>query len=492
GLESHSAAIFVQSADANGKELLFVKLTDAALRGLEEAARHSRGQTGFVSFDGPANELQLPGGSSFALAISDAVQGSDQLDLVQPAGAQPHQSGHPTIGRLGAVLKKVTVQAKDDVYSNTKEKITQADQNEKRVRTKELKSNSSAKQRLLKRSLNSGHLSSGAAPPKRPATPLGGGHGSRPTPPHAAATTAGSRSLRDHVIHLLAVRPYNQAELLIRLRQNNLTVEAPALTRVLDEVGRLEPNRSRYILLPGLLAQVSLDWPLYSQTEKERLRDRKAALQQRQTAAAPVTGSIVSSSSAAAAANAKDKDAATPVASSASVAPTQSSNSQPLPHQPAPPPVQSSQQSADSSSPSSEASPTIALAAASAPASASASASAAAAPEDDLKPIVSAADRARYKTEYDRDYPEYRRLWDRIRSVTVKAMELEQQLEKQSRGSPGYEATCERIIELYKHCQSQPEFRLDAEHFMTMEKRLRRIRQLIVDYDRYKAAGLAS
>uniref|UniRef100_A0A1I8G8S3 ELL domain-containing protein n=4 Tax=Macrostomum lignano TaxID=282301 RepID=A0A1I8G8S3_9PLAT len=256
GLESHSAAIFVQSADANGKELLFVKLTDAALRGLEEAARHSRGQTGFVSFDGPANELQLPGGSSFALAISDAVQGSDQLDLVQPAGAQPHQSGHPTIGRLGAVLKKVTVQAKDDVYSNTKEKITQADQNEKRVRTKELKSNSSAKQRLLKRSLNSGHLSSGAAPPKRPATPLGGGHGSRPTPPHAAATTAGSRSLRDHVIHLLAVRPYNQAELLIRLRQNNLTVEAPALTRVLDEVGRLEPNRSRYILLPGLLAQV--------------------------------------------------------------------------------------------------------------------------------------------------------------------------------------------------------------------------------------------
>lgn len=127
---------------SNNKELIFVKLTDSALKAIEEFQRNqyklgtavnpsiqfANGQ-GYLSFpSGNGNNVQ-----KFSFSISD-IEGGGSMECIQQSQGQQLQN-------MGHIQHKMRIHANDDVYEKTRERMAAVEENQKNKCTREIKPN---------------------------------------------------------------------------------------------------------------------------------------------------------------------------------------------------------------------------------------------------------------------------------------------------------------------------------------------------------------
>ncbi|KAG7222408.1 hypothetical protein INR49_016267 [Caranx melampygus] len=90
---------------------------------------------------------------------------------------------------------------------------------------------------------------------------------------------ADQKPLRERIIHLLALKPYRKPELLLWLERERASPKDKAeLSPILEEVAKVNPKDSSYLLRDDYYRHVQRDWPGYSEEERQlisRLLARK-------------------------------------------------------------------------------------------------------------------------------------------------------------------------------------------------------------------------
>lgn len=88
--------------------------------------------------------------------------------------------------------------------------------------------------------------------------------------------------MKERIIHLLALKPYRKPELLLWLERERATPKDKAeLGAILEEVAKVNPKDSSYLLRDDFYKHVQRDWPGYSEEERQlisRLLARKLQL----------------------------------------------------------------------------------------------------------------------------------------------------------------------------------------------------------------------
>uniref|UniRef100_A0A1I8G8G5 OCEL domain-containing protein n=1 Tax=Macrostomum lignano TaxID=282301 RepID=A0A1I8G8G5_9PLAT len=275
----------------------------------------------------------------------------------------------------------------------------------------------------------------------------------------SSAHSATEPTLRDRLLHLLAARPLTRPELLARLRADGFAQPDPvAVASLLAQLAKLQGEGRGYGLRPCMYREVRPDsWPGYSDTERVLVKRRAAEA----AAAAASTTASTGNEKSAMDIDVSDEDldedddiedpfnedecssTDVPDDSTASVDTGETGRW----HQRR---RQRRRQSANAAR---------------------------------LKPIRSVAQRTAYKSLYDRHYPEYRRLWERVRSVSDEAAVLETRLAGSRPGSLAHSEAGAAIVRLYQRYRYDAGFRGDTRRCGRLQRRLKRLRQMIENFD---------
>ena len=75
--------------------------------------------------------------------------------------------------------------------------------------------------------------------------------------------------LRQRIVHLLAVRPYKAADLLVRMNRDGVKYrDRKRITRTLRKVST--PQNKTFVLKHGLWNEVYEDWPFHTKLERQQ------------------------------------------------------------------------------------------------------------------------------------------------------------------------------------------------------------------------------
>nr|KAF6479814.1 elongation factor for RNA polymerase II [Molossus molossus] len=196
----------------------------------------------------------------------DSPQGS--FDCIQQ-----YVSSHGDIHLdcLGSIQDKITVCATDDSYQKARQSMAQAEEETRSRGAIVIKPGG----RYLGKKVQFRKPAPGATdtvPSRKRATPInlasaikksgvsgGGGISQRP--------------FRDRVLHLLALRPYRKAELLLRLQKDGLAqADKDTLDSLLQQVANLNAKDGTCTLKDCVYKDVQKDWPGYSESDQQLLK----------------------------------------------------------------------------------------------------------------------------------------------------------------------------------------------------------------------------
>ncbi|CAL8289301.1 unnamed protein product [Gadus morhua 'NCC'] len=174
--------------------------------------------------------------------------GDQGFDCVRQSATR---DGGGQLSHVGPVQQRLTVQATDASYQKAYQNFAQAEE-ETRKRAAIV-------------------IKDGGRGQKRRVTVRA------PAPPCAQAGVAGleteKRPIRERLVHLLGVRPYRRADLLLRLQQDGLTDgEKEELDQLLLEVGQLNNRDQTLVLRDQLYSEVQKDWPGYTPLDQTLLK----------------------------------------------------------------------------------------------------------------------------------------------------------------------------------------------------------------------------
>ncbi|XP_041847791.1 RNA polymerase II elongation factor ELL2-like [Melanotaenia boesemani] len=259
--------------------LYHVKLTDTALRALEayqnlKGALQSKpsicfkGNQGYIKIPAPTSE------SASALRVFSFYLSSDSKDQPQASFDCIHQyvasDGCEQLEGQGNIQDKITVCATDDSYQMTRERMSQVEKDSWSRSAIEIKPGDTHPSKCIK-------YQKRPAPLPVPDTSLYKQSSSNWR--NGSMPTITQKPLKDRVIHLLALKPYKKPELLLWLERERVGPKEKAeLGAILEEVARLNPKDSSYLLRDDFFKHVQRDWPCYSEEEKQlasRLLARK-------------------------------------------------------------------------------------------------------------------------------------------------------------------------------------------------------------------------
>ncbi|XP_062274624.1 RNA polymerase II elongation factor ELL-like [Scomber scombrus] len=262
------------------RTLYHVKLTDTAIRALEayqnikgslpsEPSICFKGNQGYVKIPAPTSE------SPTALRIFSFYLSSDSKDQPQASFDCIHQyvssDGHEQLEGQGIIQDKITVCATDDSYQMTRERMSQVEKDSWSRSAIEIKPGATHPNKCVQKFQ------------KRPA-PVSASdssfykHSSNNRRNGSMAMPT-QKPLRERIIHLLALKPYRKPELLLWLERERVSPKEKAeLGAILDEVAKVNPKDSSYLLRDDFYKHVRRDWPGYSEEERQlisRLLARK-------------------------------------------------------------------------------------------------------------------------------------------------------------------------------------------------------------------------
>ncbi|XP_076978218.1 RNA polymerase II elongation factor ELL [Tamandua tetradactyla] len=261
-------------SDGSRVSVFHVKLTDSALRAFEtyRASQDSVSLRPSIRFQGSQGHICVPQPAcptearAFSFYLSnigrDSPQGS--FDCIQQYVSS---HGDVQLDCLGSIQDKITVCATDDSYQKARESLAQAEEETRSRGAIVIKPGG----RYLGKKVQFRKPAPGAADPvpsRKRATPLNPASTIR-----KAGTSIAQRPLRDRVLHLLALRPYRKAELLLRLQRDGLTPQdKDALDGLLQQVAHVNAKDGACVLRDDAYKDVQRDWPGYSEGDQQLLR----------------------------------------------------------------------------------------------------------------------------------------------------------------------------------------------------------------------------
>uniref|UniRef100_A0A4W6FJ60 OCEL domain-containing protein n=1 Tax=Lates calcarifer TaxID=8187 RepID=A0A4W6FJ60_LATCA len=261
------------------RTLYHVKLTDTAIRALEayqnlkgslpsEPSICFKGNQGYIKIPAPTPE------SLSALRVFSFYLSSDSKDQPQASFDCIHQyvssDGREQLEGQGVIQDKITVCATDDSYQMTRERMSQVEKDSWSRSAIEIKPGATHPSKCVKFH-------------KRPAPPSASDSSfykpSTNNRRNSSTATPTQKPLRERIIHLLALKPYRKPELLLWLERERAGPKDKAeLNPVLEEVAKVNPKDSSYLLRDDFYKHVQRDWPGYSEEERQligRLLTRK-------------------------------------------------------------------------------------------------------------------------------------------------------------------------------------------------------------------------
>ncbi|XP_053612171.1 RNA polymerase II elongation factor Ell isoform X2 [Plodia interpunctella] len=318
-----------ESTYKENKELVFVKLTDSALKAIEDFIKNNKGKLGKPTIQFlPGNEgkISIPAsngnGPSGETTFHFSVNSNAEMEGPQGSFECVRGGGPRRLESCGPLPRRMRVQANDDSYEATKDRMARTVAAEQSKCTRVIKPNQTDIGRRVK--VRSALYSTGPAPhaeprdrperidrperservdreridrlerPERAAAPPA----PRPQPqlpqlqpqlqpqqqPHPlqhlqqrqppSNPDLTKRSIKERVIQLLALKPYKKPELYARLNSEGIKErERGLVSKILPQISTLKDNC--YHLRRHIWNDVNEDWPFYTEEEKRTLKRRK-------------------------------------------------------------------------------------------------------------------------------------------------------------------------------------------------------------------------
>uniref|UniRef100_A0A8C5KM55 Elongation factor RNA polymerase II n=1 Tax=Jaculus jaculus TaxID=51337 RepID=A0A8C5KM55_JACJA len=265
-------------SDGSRVSVFHVKLTDSALKAFESyrANQDSVSRRPSIRFEGSQGHICIPQPDcpnevrTFSFYLSNVGRDSPQgsFDCVQQ-----HVSSHGDVHLdcLGSIQDKVTVCATDDSYQKARQSMAQAEEETRSRSTIVIKAGG----RYLGKKVQFRKPAPGATeavPSRKRATPINLASAIRKTS-GSGASGVSQRPFRDRVLHLLALRPYRKAELLLRLQKDGLVqADKDALDGLLQQVANVSAKDGTCTLRDCMYKDVQKDWPGYSEGDQQLLK----------------------------------------------------------------------------------------------------------------------------------------------------------------------------------------------------------------------------
>lgn len=269
------------------KEFYFVKLTDSSIRAVEEYLQHKAAVKGHprIQFLGQNGVIRIPSkpgsasqdvGKRFKFSCSyfarDGRQGITEC-MYQASKKQT------MLAAMGMIEKRIAVLATDEAYEMTKNKMAQADQERKEIRTKEIKINhsKSKKKKPLVGMIGKELKKTSKGNPLSNSSITKSVNGLKPGNSHISSNTKG-HSYKDRVIHILALRPHKKPEIVARLQREGINQKDKiSLGTILQQVATMQDNSFK--LNKHHYADLKPDtWPYYSEHERANVKRYKSQI----------------------------------------------------------------------------------------------------------------------------------------------------------------------------------------------------------------------
>ncbi|XP_056269446.1 RNA polymerase II elongation factor ELL2-like [Pseudoliparis swirei] len=260
------------------RTLYHVKLTDTAIRALEayQKLKISLPSEPSICFEGNQGYIKIPAPtpeSPTALRVFSFYLSSDSKDQPQASFDCIHQyvasDGREQLEGQGIIQDKITVCATDDSYQMTRERMSRVEKDSWSRSAIEIKPGATHPTKCVK-------LHKRPAPPsasdgsfhKQSAT--NNNNNNNNNNKKMAAPT--QKPLRERIVHLLALKPYRKPELLLWLERERAGPRDKAeLGATLEEVAKVNPKDSSYLLRDDFYKHVQRDWPGYSEEERQQI-----------------------------------------------------------------------------------------------------------------------------------------------------------------------------------------------------------------------------
>ncbi|XP_046528025.1 RNA polymerase II elongation factor ELL isoform X2 [Equus quagga] len=229
-----------------------------------------------IRFQGSQGHISIPQpdcpteARTFSFYLSnigrDSPQGS--FDCIQQY-VSSHGDVH--LDCLGSIQDKVTVCATDDSYQKARQSMAQAEEETRSRGAIVIKPGG----RYLGKKVQFRKPAPGATdavPSRKRATPINPASAIKKSSVSGVSGVS-QRPFRDRVLHLLALRPYRKAELLLRLQKDGLTqADKDALDGLLQQVANVNAKDSTCTLKDCVYKDVQKDWPGYSEGDQQLLK----------------------------------------------------------------------------------------------------------------------------------------------------------------------------------------------------------------------------
>ncbi|XP_041836423.1 RNA polymerase II elongation factor ELL2 [Melanotaenia boesemani] len=266
--------------------VLHVKLTETALRAIEsyQNCMNVPSLRPTIQFKGLQGRIKIPkiNSSTDTFHNFDFYLSNVGKDNPQGSFECIHQyassSGASHLALLATVQDKVTVCATNDSYQVTRERMTQAVEDTRERGTKVIKPGGQYRGKQVqtrKPALTAPDI----VPERKRSTPINPANTIRKC---LSSNPVSQRSLRDRIIHLLALKSYKKLEMLGRLQRDGINQkDRNSLGTTLQQVANLNPKDNTYSLKDFIYRDVQRNWPGYSEDEKtqaDRILTRKLGL----------------------------------------------------------------------------------------------------------------------------------------------------------------------------------------------------------------------
>ena len=321
-------------SSAPNQTLFLVKLTDSSERALERfMADHKKSsRRPMIDFEsGAGGSIRIPSDRRTGDKNDEINDDVFYFNIGQEAAGSldiTAEMGRGQLRPIGSAKQKLTVNATSETFSQTRDKMALLEDANKKQQAKEIKpglKGKRGKQMVTTKptssatSVNNSKTSFVAASvakslPSTSSTSRGGNSSSsmpevgvrvktkpevartkQPTPPpmprsqespasgSSLVTPSSATSLvpltgqplRDRILHLLALKAYKKAELVLRLRIDGYTTpkdEPEALSDVLNSIGSLSKSKpNSYMLKKEMFKEVDRKWEFYNEDDRKQV-----------------------------------------------------------------------------------------------------------------------------------------------------------------------------------------------------------------------------
>ncbi|KAI9547673.1 hypothetical protein NQZ68_014939 [Dissostichus eleginoides] len=259
-------------SNGSNVSVFHVKLTDSALKAFEGyQGSKVLSSRPLIRFNGNQGKISIPRSENsselqtFTFYLShvgrDNPQGS--FDCIQQYITS---EGSIQLDCLGGIQDKITVCATDDSYQKARENMAQVEE--------ETRSRSAIVIKLGGRYVGKKVQIRKPAPGLSDVAPLR--RTSRPVIISSSTLKKGTpqhRPLRERLTHLLALKPYKKAELILRLQKDGLLpLDKDSLDSYLQQVANLNGKDNTFTLKDNLYKDLQMDWPGYTEGDQQLLK----------------------------------------------------------------------------------------------------------------------------------------------------------------------------------------------------------------------------